>query len=223
MPLKLRHVRLCACVRLEGRTMSGECGEGREKENHRWPSNWSADRHREDQWPAPAGSGFFWHTKVPHGPSAGTCESCHSWGAREEEWGAGLRSVLQHGLVALEHALWHLGSSALQGDLEEWRWCQRSKEIQQHISSTTLLTFSHFFKSTLTDKDSGKTSGHKNESLPSEQQLWRWETSKSIESHGGTAAASYALLIKLHQKSNMTIDYGFFQKVITSLNTLFRK
>lgn len=65
--------------------------------------------------------------------------------------GSGRPSVLQHGLVALEHTLRHLGSSALQGDLRR-RWevrGQRSQGSEKHFSHPSLLKYFP-----LTDEDS---------------------------------------------------------------------
>lgn len=79
-------------------------------------------------------------TKVPRGPSCGRWvggELLSQMGGggrgRKSGW-AGHPSVLQHGLVALEHALGHLGGSALQGDL------RRRGEVrgQKGFDSTSL-------------------------------------------------------------------------------------
>lgn len=75
--------------------------------------DWLTDTERGSSTGA-AGSGSCGRMRVRHGGwVCGVRESLSGWE------GPGRPSVLQHGLVALEHALRHLGSSALQGDLRK--------------------------------------------------------------------------------------------------------
>lgn len=112
---------MCVCVKRRW-------GEGRGRREQLGGSSTSAGRkwmcHMVRQWVKELLSQVGWWLGVGWGGVGGRC------------MGAGCPSVLQHGLVALEHTLRHLGSSALQGDLRR-RWevrGRRSHRSQKHFS-----------------------------------------------------------------------------------------